>query len=80
MSNSSTNEQPAPLSGSLPDVSESLVAPVRSLAFWTAIALPFLYVPLLLSGLDSGSTRTAFLALVALNAVALFVGHSYRSE
>lgn len=79
MSNSSTNDRPALLDGSLPDVSESLVVPVRGIAFWTAIALPFLHVPLLLSGLDSGSTAAAFLALLVANAVALFVGHPYRS-
>jgi hypothetical protein len=80
MSNSSTNEQPAPLGATLPDVSESLIKPIRGIAFWTAIALPFLHVPLLLSGLDSGSTRAAFLALLACNALALLVGHSYRSS
>jgi hypothetical protein len=56
-----------------------LAAPVRFVAFWVAVALPFLYLPLLVGGLD-GSQPVAFAALLATNAVALFVGHSYRAN
>jgi len=55
----------------------SLLTPLRAVAFWTAIALPFLYVPLLASGLESGSVRMAFLLLVVANVVTLIVGHPY---
>jgi len=44
------------------------------------VALPFLYVPLLVTGLDSSATTAAFVALLGLNAVALFVGHPHRRE
>lgn len=54
------------------------MAPVRFLGFWAAIALPFLYVPLLFDGIDSGSRAVVFLGLLALNAVALVVGHNHR--
>jgi len=80
MSSSSVHELLALLDAALPRVDASVVSAVRGVAFWTAIALPFLYVPLLVSGLNTGSTRAAFVALVACNAVALYVGHTYRGE
>jgi formate-dependent nitrite reductase membrane component NrfD len=80
MSNSSVNELVARLDESVPNVGHSLLAPIRGIAFWIAIVLPFLYMPLLASGLQSGSVRTAFVALVVCNAVALLVGHSYARE
>ena len=80
MSSSSANELFALLDRSVPTAGESLLVPIRGIAFWSAIALPFLYIPLLMSGLGSASTRTAFVALVACNAVALLVGHSHRRE
>lgn len=80
MSNSNTNELFALLNRSVPVLSETVLVPIRGIAFWTAIFLPFLYVPLLLSGLETTSTRTAFVALVICNALALFIGHSYSSR
>jgi len=54
-----------------------VVAPLRFLAFWAAVALPFLYLPLLVGGLD-GQQVTVFVALLLANAVALVIGHEYR--
>ncbi|MDQ2054737.1 hypothetical protein [Halobellus sp. H-GB7] len=56
-----------------------LAAPVRFVSFWAAVALPFLYLPLLAGGLE-GSEPNAFVALLAVNAVALVVGHSYHTD
>ena len=53
------------------------MAPVRFVAFWAAVALPFLYVPLLFDGIDGGRA-IVFLGLLAANAVALVVGHGHR--
>jgi hypothetical protein len=65
----------------LGSVRETVVTPVTAAAFWSAIALPFLHLPLLLlTGLSSDSTTTAFLALLGLNVVALLVGHPYYRE
>jgi hypothetical protein len=50
---------------------------VRTLAFWIAIALPFLHVPLLLAGVGSPARLQAYLGLLAMNVVALRVGHDY---
>lgn len=58
-----------------------LLRPVTGVAFWAAIALPFLHVPLLLvTGLSSPGTATAFVALLVLNVVSLLVGHPYSRE
>lgn len=44
-------------------------------AFWTAVLLPGLYVPLLaVAGVD------ATVALLAVHALALVVGHDYRQR
>ncbi|MBB6644993.1 hypothetical protein [Halobellus ruber] len=56
-----------------------LAAPLRFVAFWVAVALPFLYLPLLVGGLEGGQPA-AFAALLAANAVALLVGHGYGAE
>jgi hypothetical protein len=57
-----------------------LYGPVAALGFWTAIALPFLYLPLLLVGPGGGPERTIAFALIALHAVALFLGHNHRRD
>jgi hypothetical protein len=54
-----------------------VAAPLRFVGFWAAVALPFLYLPLLLSGLE-GQETLVFGLLLAANAVALVVGHGHR--
>lgn len=58
-------------------IKRHLLEPVQGVAFWAAIALPFVQVPLLLSGLGESTTLVAFLALLAINVLALYVGHTY---
>ncbi len=55
-----------------------LFRPIEAIAFWTAIALPFLYVPLLFMGLESTGELAVFFGLVALNGVAFIVGHRHN--
>lgn len=58
-----------------------LSGPLEFVGFWMAIALPFLYVPLLVETQLQTSAQTAtFLALLGLNVLALFVGHSHKRE
>ncbi|MFC7071562.1 hypothetical protein ACFQJ7_16765 [Halovenus rubra] len=59
--------------GSL-NATQLLFRPIKRLAFWTAIVLPFLHLSLLISGLESQSTVFAFFALLIVNAVAVYVG------
>lgn len=64
---------------SLAEVLDGLRAPVVALAFWAAIALPFLHVPLLLlTGLNQPAEATAFGTLLVANLFAIYVGHSHR--
>lgn len=51
---------------------------IRATAFWLAVVLPFLHLPLLLGGLDGNAEQLVFAGLLALNVVALVVGHEYR--
>jgi len=53
---------------------------VTTVAFWTAIVLPFLHVPLLVTGLKRPSVQLAFVALVALNFVAVLLGQPHRRD
>lgn len=53
-----------------------VAAPLRFIAFWAAVALPFLYVPLLAGGLE-GQQALVFAGLLAANAAALVLGHEY---
>lgn len=52
--------------------------PVRTVGFWSAVSLPFLHVPLLLTGLDSTADALAFATLLALNLCALLIGHGHE--
>jgi hypothetical protein len=54
--------------------------PVRAIGFWSAIALPFLYVPLVATGLETRAELTVFLALLAANVVAIALGHSHSPD
>jgi hypothetical protein len=58
-----------------------LLRPITGVGFWAAVALPFLHVPLLLlTGLSSSSTATAYVVLLALNVLALLVGHPHYRD
>lgn len=51
--------------------------PVQVVGFWSAIALPFLYVPLVATGLETPAELSVFMALLATNVVAVALGHSH---
>lgn len=55
----------------------TIATSVRKTCFWGAILLPFLHVPLLLSGLAAPPETAVFFGLVTINFVALYVGHAY---
>ena len=62
---------------SFPISTRHLLASARGLAFWTAIALPFGYLPLFGLEMVDFSLGT-FVLLLVVNIVALLVGHSYH--
>ncbi|MFB6179636.1 MAG: hypothetical protein ABEI77_07935 [Halorientalis sp.] len=53
---------------------------ITGVAFWSAIVLPFLHLPLLATGLESSSVTIAFVVLLALNVLAVLVGQSYHND
>lgn len=53
-----------------------LTTPVEIAGFWLAIVMPFLYVPVLLTGISP----TTLVGLLALNVVALVAGHMHRRD
>jgi len=85
MSNAQTTLQnetsSAPVEGH-PDAQslrETLLSPVRAVSFWAAVWLPFLYLPLLFTGLD-GHLLYVFVGLLAANGLALALGQDYTPE
>lgn len=46
-------------------------------AFWTAVALPFVYIPLLLTGLNGPSIKEVFAVLILAHIGSLVIGHRY---
>lgn len=50
--------------------------PIETLAFWSAVALPIAYLPLLANGLGS-SDVPLFVGLLALHATALVLGRGH---
>lgn len=53
---------------------------LEGVAFWTAVVLPFIHLPLLATGLDSASVAVAFAALLAVNVVAVVLGQPHHAD
>lgn len=56
----------------------TLRTPLEAGAFWSAIVLPFLHVPLLFTGLETTGQLLTFLGLLGLNVIAFIVGRDYN--
>lgn len=67
------------LPGSAATVAASVLGPVRAAAFWTAVALPVTYLPLVATG-AVWDLPLVFCALLTLNVAAFLVGHDYDPE
>lgn len=61
------------------DSRPALLEPVEAVAFWAAIGLPFLYLPLFVTGPDTTAAWTAALGLVAAHVAALYLGRSHNA-
>jgi len=57
----------------------SMLGPVRAAAFWSAVALPLTYLPMVATG-AVWDRPVVFCALLALNAVAFLVGHGHDPD
>jgi hypothetical protein len=58
----------------------ALTTPLEVVGFWSAVALPFLYVPLLFTGISSQAELLTFLGLLVLNLAALLAGHGHKRD
>lgn len=56
----------------------TVLTPFRFVGFWSAIVLPFAYLPLMFTDLE-GATLTAFVTLLFLHVVAIVIGREYNS-
>jgi len=80
MSNHPLHENPLRRVADRTDGMAFLRRPVEALAFWSAVVLPFLYVPLFLSGLETANTLYACFALIGLHVLTLVVGRGYHAD
>ena len=59
-------------------LARGLKTPLQGIAFWSAIGLPFVQLSLLVQGLHNAEAVLMFFGLLALNVVALYIGHGYK--
>lgn len=52
--------------------------PLSKVAFWVAIGLPVLYLPLFLSGIETLTELFLFIGLLGIHVLALIRGSGYR--
>ena len=62
----------------LEEVAPTYATPIRVTGFWGAILFPVVYVPVLATGLSTALELGLFLGLIAVNLLALYVGHAHR--
>lgn len=77
MSNASAHDTP-PAESRLRQGWLAVRRTVRAASFWSAVTLPFLYLPLFVVGPESGAEWLVVAGLIALHAVALLVGHAHH--
>jgi len=58
----------------------SLTTPLEVAGFWSAVLLPFVYLPLLLGGLHTQRAALTFGGLLALHVLAVVAGHGHRRD
>ncbi|MDR5655696.1 hypothetical protein RH831_00670 [Halodesulfurarchaeum sp. HSR-GB] len=66
--------------GASPPGHGPLLRPLEAVGFWAAVALPFIYVPLILRGLDTSSMQLTVAVLIAVHLLALIAGHRYNAD
>ena len=61
------------------DAGRKLLAPVRCLGFWSAVVLPLVLFPMMVSGL-AGESLPLFAALVVANLAGAVLGRDYNRD
>ncbi len=50
---------------------------ITAVSFWVGTLLPFVYLPVFITGLNSTTRLGLFFALITINVVAFVLGHEY---
>lgn len=58
----------------------TLLRPVETLGFWAAVGLPFIYLPLILSGIETSGEQLAAAILLSAHVLALVVGRRHNAD
>ena len=56
----------------------AFTTPLEVAGFWTAVVLPFLYMPMLFAGISGTNELLTFFGLLAFNLAALMAGHGHK--
>ncbi|MFW6384320.1 MAG: hypothetical protein ACOCZC_02870 [Halodesulfurarchaeum sp.] len=57
-----------------------VLEPLQAVAFWAAIGLPFIYVPLVVRGLETVTVQMTVAVLLALHVITLVLGRQYNAD
>lgn len=74
------SDEGRPDRGAIGSAPRRLGSGLETLAFWGAIVLPALYLPLLLAGLDDAQGLLLFLGLFGLHVVLLYGGRGWSAR
>lgn len=77
MSNSTAHD-PGPIE--VPSGYGTLFRPVKAAGFWAAVGLPFVYVPLMLTGVQTTAEQLALGVLLGVHVLALILGRHHNAE
>lgn len=58
----------------------ALRRPFEALGFWAAVGLPFVYMPILLTGMQTPAEQYATVLLIAAHVVALVLGRHHKAN
>ena len=58
----------------------TVLKPLEVVGFWAAVALPFLYLPLVVAGPSTAAEQTALASMMLAHALALVLGHRHRAD
>lgn len=58
----------------------TLLRPAETLGFWAAVGLPFIYMPIILTGMETSPEQLAAAVLISVHVVALFVGRHHNPD
>jgi hypothetical protein len=58
----------------------TILRPVETLGFWAAVGLPFVYMPMLLTGVETSAEQLAVAVLLSAHVLALYLGRRHNAE